>query len=617
MKKLYILGLVFLLLFSVGVSAFPIQYNYTGDIQVLNITQSGLYEFNLSGAKGGAGAANQQGGAGGTTYGRVNLNIGDVVYLYVGGMGYSISNVYYGGWNGGGDAGSYLSTPSYTGGGGGGGTDIRVNGQEFSNRVLVAGGGGGGQGRYTDKPAGAGGGASGGSASGSTGGTQISGGSVGGSLGIGGTFSDGRYSGGGGGYYGGGASAMYSGASGGSGYIGGTINYSVINGVTTLGSNNNDGYIIVSYIINSLTINIYDEVTGNVISGDFNLTMRSDSQSTEVIQSGKMYQNLNEGIYYLTLSNSNYTSRDYVVEIKEGDYKTLNAYMTTSTTDVDFYIKDSSGNNLDGAVLDVERSINNTWTLVSSMSSDISGQLRFYYDTSATYRLTASKQNYEDKTFILSPIKNSLYNVYLTPLQKYDVNQSMLGVGINYYVNPYTLNNVTLISGKFTENQLNNFTFVISSPMGYLVDYGYNLSFKTTSISSSGSNSYGSSFNGVLNITESSLLDKVYLTYYYNSSTYGYYEFSQEFYINQELSKGHIANLNNERYGLGMLERVLIVIIVAAIFGGLIGLLNGALAGGVAIIFIFGYFLYSGFLEIYLVALPIALILFYILRGGD
>ena len=77
--------------------------------------------------------ASEYRGKGGRVTSTMNVNPGDTLYLYVGGIG-SSSNGGSGGWNGGGNGGNYC--------GGGGASDIRINGTELVNRVIVAGGGG-------------------------------------------------------------------------------------------------------------------------------------------------------------------------------------------------------------------------------------------------------------------------------------------------------------------------------------------------------------------------------------------------------------------------------------------------------------------------------------------
>ncbi|MFQ5335182.1 MAG: T9SS type A sorting domain-containing protein, partial [Flavobacteriales bacterium] len=147
----------------------------------------------------------------------------------------------------------------------GGASDIRLNGNTLSDRIVVAGGGGGAGGiNYQALYGGAGGGLTGGDGlnwntwpnAGGKGGTQTAGGAAGiaccscptyttaGSLGQGGNGSGdcAGGGGGGGGYYGGGG-ACFSGGGGGSSYTD-TIVYNVVH---TQGYQNGDGMIILTY----------------------------------------------------------------------------------------------------------------------------------------------------------------------------------------------------------------------------------------------------------------------------------------------------------------------------------------------------------------------------------
>ena len=69
---------------------------------------------------------------------------GDILYVYVGGAGDPGLFKGKGGWNGGGNGG-YHNYHSNSGGGGGA-TDLRIGGENLTNRVLVAAGGAGGSG---------------------------------------------------------------------------------------------------------------------------------------------------------------------------------------------------------------------------------------------------------------------------------------------------------------------------------------------------------------------------------------------------------------------------------------------------------------------------------------
>lgn len=184
------------------------------------------------GAAGGGRAASDEddglrGGRGARVQAVLDVEPGEVLYVFVGGAGgdFVLPNTGgAGGWNGGGPGG--VDNVDFNGpaGGGGGASDVRRGGCALSNRVVVAAGGGGAE-CCADGVGGDGSGTAGGPgacsgsecscASGGQGGTQIGGGAGGigcngdgepGALGRGGRGGPGNRAGGGGGggYYGGG-----------------------------------------------------------------------------------------------------------------------------------------------------------------------------------------------------------------------------------------------------------------------------------------------------------------------------------------------------------------------------------------------------------------------------
>ena len=220
-------------------------FNYSANVQTVQIVKGGYYKLEVWGAAGGSRGANYgTAGKGGYSVGTVHLNANDNLYIHTGGQGSTAgttATVSGGGVNGGGGS-------KYSGSGGGGGTDIRINNDSLYARVIVAGGGGGAQGRSGTNyrgNGGAGGGTSGtngtyqngtntdyyghgGTAT--TGGTTYTGGTAGyrgtaGSFGTGGSGGGrstqyGGAGGGGGGWYGGGGGYYrYAGGGGGSGYV--------------------------------------------------------------------------------------------------------------------------------------------------------------------------------------------------------------------------------------------------------------------------------------------------------------------------------------------------------------------------------------------------------------
>lgn len=215
-----------------------VTYGYTGAPQTFTVPE-GVTSINVTLV----GAGNQY-SAGGKTTGTVDVSDVTEILVYVGG---TLDNI----WNGGGTG---------SGNNGADGTDIRIGGSTYNDRVLVA----GGAGAFVRESSsgGVGGGLTGGSGveeyqglKGS-GGTQSEGGTGGVSPDFDGSFGKGGggYAGGGGGWYGGGGGwyatsfiNYFGGGGGGSGYIN---HPRVTNGETITGAGNaGDGQVIIEYEI--------------------------------------------------------------------------------------------------------------------------------------------------------------------------------------------------------------------------------------------------------------------------------------------------------------------------------------------------------------------------------
>ncbi len=275
MRKItFLIGLCFVQYQFVQAQSVP--FNYTGGVQTYTVPPCVTsITVDVQGAQGGlgpVGCAGYQGlpGLGGRIQATLTVNPGDVLNIYVGGQGAPDNNTSAaGGFNGGGNAMMESNYTYYGGGGGGGASDIRLNGNALTDRIVVAGGGGGGGSdgcTCNGLDGGAGGGLTANAGSpGSVcscnpsgqGGSQVAGGAKGdwgcncdataGSLGQGGNSNSSSCGGptgggaGGGGYYGGGG--------GGLGAGGGGSNYSdpSATGVTnTIGYKNGDGLVIIT-----------------------------------------------------------------------------------------------------------------------------------------------------------------------------------------------------------------------------------------------------------------------------------------------------------------------------------------------------------------------------------
>ena len=249
------------------------EYNYSGTVQTLNITQTGLYKLECYGASGSADEAGKaSGGKGGYAVGYMKINAGTTLYICVGKVGTNDKQPAY---NGGGKGGNYGVNRA---GGGGGATHIATATGELaslsSNKsaVLIVAGGGGGAGRGAGANGGAGGGTSGGAGAKTSGassdcypgggGTQTAGGTNSkdsarnGSFGTGGRGSSSTACGGGGaGYFGGaaGLGAYGSGGGGGSSFFKGGFTSMTYGGTTytsstTAGQRSGNGYAKITFV---------------------------------------------------------------------------------------------------------------------------------------------------------------------------------------------------------------------------------------------------------------------------------------------------------------------------------------------------------------------------------
>jgi hypothetical protein len=145
---------------SLNVFIEPITFSYNGTYQQFTATKTGNYEIELWGAAGGlVGYGINLNNYGAYTKGKIHLNEGDQLYIYVGGRGVdgtanSGRTGGAGGWNGGGKGGDECSSCSINnngaGGGGGGATDVRLvsgswnDANSLRSRIMVAGGAAGG-----------------------------------------------------------------------------------------------------------------------------------------------------------------------------------------------------------------------------------------------------------------------------------------------------------------------------------------------------------------------------------------------------------------------------------------------------------------------------------------
>lgn len=342
---------------------------------------------------------------------------------------------------------------------------------------------------------------------------------------------------------------------------------------------------------NSVQIYIYDENTATLITQNITIVTSGTSEQTNYTTSGSLLlRNLTDGTYTIKLSGANYTQKTYTVTVTNRSSQTLNAYLSTSadTTIIQVY-NENTGVNLEDAFVNVERLINGSYATVESRYTDVTGRVSIVYTSLIAYRFTISKTGFTTKQFTLNPILFDSYSVSLNPsTTSYNNTYDYDSVAITWY--PKT----------FINNNINNLTFIITSPEGTLEDYNFSINYKSYSNTTGGSNAYGSTLTLSLNISGAYLGDRVYVNYSYNptSSSTKYYSFSFGILGMNDTGNYTTAQLKNRDYGLGLIEKAVLTLVVVVILVGfayaLVGmggaLFLGLIAEGVAV--------YLGFLPI-------------------
>ena len=236
-------------------------YGFTGEVQEFVVPEG--VNFLIVEAYGAQGGDPQYGGKGGYVKARLEVEVGQTYYVYVGGAGFGHQDRNLNGWNGGGR--DFNNPPRYSLAGGGA-SDIRFGGATLNDRIIVA--GGGGQRSIPINYGGDGGGDIGEDgpdvprATGGKGGSQVAGGKGGigtiyrspttdGSFGQGGRGDDDNGHGGGG-YYGGGGGGSSGGVKRGGGGGGSSYIAPFAEALENQrGIRAGEGQIVISYVADS------------------------------------------------------------------------------------------------------------------------------------------------------------------------------------------------------------------------------------------------------------------------------------------------------------------------------------------------------------------------------
>ncbi len=261
-------------------------------------------------------------------------------------------------------------------------------------------------------------------------------------------------------------------------------------------------------------------------------------------------------------------------------------YVTTGSSQTTFTIKDAYTNKVLPDTLCISYlQIGIDYNSVESKLSDITGKIIFNYLPNNNYKFMCSKNGYTTNVFYLTP-PISAYDVPMIPTSILNQTQDYDRVPIRYYPTLFY-------------NGDNNFTFLIGS-LGELLSYGYVLTYPGGSSSNAGTTANGEQLYSNFTITGATVNDYVYLTYYYDKVGIGNKTFKTSFAISVPQTNYTMAgNPNNRTYGLGILERVLIVVMIMLLVAGISALRGQVVMGGILALLIMGFLTYTGFISVW------------------
>lgn len=323
-------------------------------------------------------------------------------------------------------------------------------------------------------------------------------------------------------------------------------------------------------ILENVTIQLINNVTG---------------QTNYTIDGGFFSGQITVGTYTIKLESSNYSQSVYTVTINSGTVYFLTAYLQFAPETVVMQFVDSISSSvvLPDTAVSQERIVNGSWQVISSKSTDITGRTSFRYADDTAYRFTAIKTGYGSKLFTLDPILFSSYTINMERDTALDFDEDFQSVYVGY--SPYL----------FYDAQTNQVNITFASPLGTFTIYNYTIRFPGGTLNGSGTNAVGETFTVNFNILGAAYTDRVNISLLYDTSigpARGF-NYSNGIIISPG-DQTFIANQDNT-YGLGLLERLIIGTLIIVIVAGLITVGAGPLWGFGMALFIMGFWLKIGF----------------------
>jgi hypothetical protein len=359
--------------------------------------------------------------------------------------------------------------------------------------------------------------------------------------------------------------------------------------------------------INSIYFSIFNAANGNrVFSPTTSVSMvNSNNASFSGVSNASgviSLFNVTPGSYIATFTNLNFSISQLSVSVSNRSSQDISVFLTNGTA-VLLNTKISGGGVLPGVSIVVRSYVNGSLVPIQSGISDVTGKFQFVGASNQYYDFNCSISGYQSYFFSLNPILFSSYDVPFSVL-------------VSGSIQPTAY--VSWTPSSFVNNRNSVFYSTFVSPYGSFVNYSVRVTAPGVLNVSRGTNSFGSVLN--LNFTPlGSNQDSITLFYEWYLSNGVYQNFTYSYPLITVLSNRTLTSTNPSNFGLLLGDRVLLVTIIALIFGGVMWLAGGLIGGIVGTGFIFLLFLNNNFFSIsesnIFVGSLVILVLLFIFRG--
>lgn len=341
---------------------------------------------------------------------------------------------------------------------------------------------------------------------------------------------------------------------------------------------------------NSVTILVYDEQTGQLVSGNSTMQMIGTYQqyNFSIVAGSGFYDLLAPDTYNVLVTAPGYYLRNSIVSIEPQTTQTVVAYLLNSTTvtnaPVVYYVIDQTGLSLSNVTITSQLLRNTTWTTVEGRTTDVSGQARLYYDTNTYYRVTFSKPGYITQVNDFQPASGS-YTIRM--IEGDSISFTTLGDSVTYSTTPTA---DVLSPGVY------NFSLITSSTTGALSNFGvrYGTSSQNVTVCPTGCTAYVTG-----NLSSLDPGSVVTVSYWLQTVNDSYFNWTRQYYIsshpqNANGTMGGTANKYAAQLGVGgkIIFGVVIILftllaLAAFIPAGALAIIGLVLLIGVTIIGLF------------------------------